>query len=1238
MPAHFATITSCKRNNCPFLIALICIFLLQPFQSLFSQEQQQQFTQKTTFDSSDFIFNTENNITSIYLKNIHQSFIEGTPSLPVLYHAIYIPQNHDFSIRSISHQSSLKKEISLSKSIPQHIDTEGITQKTYEEIQDYPKTDRWFPSKIAQEHHIIEFRGHRILLLQINPIQYNAFRKTAQIHTNIEYTIDFHKNLQKNNEVIDHRNQTISKIKKWVVNSEQINLFSNLKSPNLASYLIITHPNYQAAADSLALWKRECGYTVHTLSKSNWTALQIKDSISNRYQSVSSLDYICFLGNHNQVPGFEITAPDPLPETFASDLLHACMGGSTDFFPDIAYGRISVSNSAEAQSVVRKLLHYERNPPQSSEFYEKAAHCSYFQDDDLDGFDDRRFVQTSEDIRNYLNNHFGLNIDRIYETPAGVNPQNWNNGIYSAGEALPADLLRPTFQWNGNTSEMLSAMNYGRMYFFHRDHGYSNATGWAHPQMISDQIQYIFNLNYLPLVLSINCHSGEFYQSECFAEKMLRSPTGGAFGIFAPSSYSYSGYNDAFSMGIIDGFWNSPGLPAVFTGSGGPANPDLDNALAPNKAGDVLIHALIYKTLNWGFNQHSNQVMHFFGDPAVTFYNSEPQEIEVQMEDTIFCNSENYFIQTENCIDCYASLTKNQEWISGGSIINDTLSLHFNPAYGESAILTITGKNRRPLRRHVIWHCQSGIEVPIADFSISTNFACNDAILFIDESQHLPESHFWDFGDGTFSIEQNPTHAYSQSGNFSVKLKVENQLGSDSIIKNDLIISHTPSSPIFSDTLLCQAGMLTLSAHASQTIYWLDEFQNTIDSGNTLIVNNINQNTQFYPKTKNLFSGNSVGKTNQSGNGGFIYTNKKHYLVFQSFEDIVLESVQIYSNSSGNKTIELQDSAGNFINSKIHTFTIGINQVQLNFNIPKNKRYRLSGPTFANFFAHTDSVNYPYQINEIISIDSSSADNSQSVYYYFYNWKIGRYCYSLNEALNVEILDINPQINPSGTMMLCSDIEEINIQAVSGEEALWQDSSISQNYVANSPGSYYAQQQYLHCTLKSDTLFLIPYEIMQGDMEANCTHQLCTFSFNGNGVLHYFWDFGDGNSSTEANPSHQYADTGVYIVNLLLQNNCDSIHIQKQINILSSQVQDFDFQEIRPTINPFTKGFSILNLEQKKYQYFLFSAEGKIIKFGETYSENEYISMENNSNGLYILSIIENNTISHFKLVKISEK
>ncbi|MDY0217366.1 MAG: PKD domain-containing protein, partial [Bacteroidales bacterium] len=144
--------------------------------------------------------------------------------------------------------------------------------------------------------------------------------------------------------------------------------------------------------------------------------------------------------------------------------------------------------------------------------------------------------------------------------------------------------------------------------------------------------------------------------------------------------------------------------------------------------------------------------------------------------------------------------------------------------------------------------------------------------------------------------------------------------------------------------------------------------------------------------------------------------------------------------------------------------------------------------------------------------------------------------------------------------------------------------------------------------------------------------------FNGNGAIQYLWDFGDGNSSSEENPSHQYADTGIYIVSVLLQNNCDTISIQKEINILTSQIQNIDFEKIKPSPNPFFNGFFIQNPEQKNYQYFLFSTEGKMIKTEKTCSKKEYISMENYSNGLYIISIIENNSISHFKVTKISKE
>lgn len=37
---------------------------------------------------------------------------------------------------------------------------------------------------------------------------------------------------------------------------------------------------------------------------------------------------------------------------------------------------------------------------------------------------------------------------------------------------------------------------------------------------------------------------------------------------------------------------------------------------------------------------------------------------------------------------------------------------------------------------------------------------------------------WWDFGDGTFSNEQNPTHVYSANGTYQVKLYIENEIGS----------------------------------------------------------------------------------------------------------------------------------------------------------------------------------------------------------------------------------------------------------------------------------------------------------------------------------------------------------------------------------------------------------------------------------------------------------------------------
>jgi len=99
-----------------------------------------------------------------------------------------------------------------------------------------------------------------------------------------------------------------------------------------------------------------------------------------------------------------------------------------------------------------------------------------------------------------------------------------------------------------------------------------------------------------------------------------------------------------------------------------------------------------------------------------------------------------------------------------------------NPAFGQCedyAVLVIA--NSAPPQVHL---------------SSLSKTSCNGFIQFRDSSDFIPTSWLWNFGDGQTSIQKNPLHQYSALGSFTVKLKVTNAFGSDSVeIPNYVTIS-----------------------------------------------------------------------------------------------------------------------------------------------------------------------------------------------------------------------------------------------------------------------------------------------------------------------------------------------------------------------------------------------------------------------------------------------------------------
>ena len=68
------------------------------------------------------------------------------------------------------------------------------------------------------------------------------------------------------------------------------------------------------------------------------------------------------------------------------------------------------------------------------------------------------------------------------------------------------------------------------------------------------------------------------------------------------------------------------------------------------------------------------------------------------------------------------------------------------------------------------------------------------AAQFTDASTGSPTSWLWDFGDGSSSAEQSPTHTYTTEGTYTVNLTVTNAAGSDSEVKTDYITATSSST------------------------------------------------------------------------------------------------------------------------------------------------------------------------------------------------------------------------------------------------------------------------------------------------------------------------------------------------------------------------------------------------------------------------------------------------------------
>ncbi len=546
-------------------------------------------------------------------------------------------------------------------------------------------TNRFYP---AQPFKVLEtqtLQGVPVTRIAILPISHNPVTKELKVYKNLKLRISYIK--ATDNHLSYLHGNSFKLLKNSVVNKKPLLDFARRNSMDTygGSVLIITHSKYDEAAETLAQWQRMKGYDVAIESGSSWSTSNIKSTIRDKYNNSNpKLGYFILLGDHNDVPA-------EMKSNVATDNYYASM--DSDYKPEVARGRMSVSSNTEAMRFVNKIIQYEKNPTDDADFYKKGLACGEYSDREGDvGYADRRFAQTIEDIKLHLDS-LGYENERVYYARSNVTPKYWNRGSYSWGEPIPDYLKKPTFPWDGSGSDVASAINKGVFLIYQYDHGMEK--GWGAPNFTNTHVSTLTNGDKLPILYSINCLTGKFNASDvCFCEKLTRMD-GGVVGIYGATTLSYSGPNEAILEGLIDATW-----PELLLKTPNTPNPNVKDHDRIFVMGDIITQGMIRMTETWSSSHEKHYTMyHWFGDPTMRVWTMKPRDITVSHTDKVGTDATTFELKgmniTEGCATLYNIADKKiigKVMISGAAAALSITS----PMSNGKATLTITSQDYRP--------------------------------------------------------------------------------------------------------------------------------------------------------------------------------------------------------------------------------------------------------------------------------------------------------------------------------------------------------------------------------------------------------------------------------------------------------------------------------------------------------------------------------------------------------------
>jgi gliding motility-associated-like protein len=397
-------------------------------------------------------------------------------------------------------------------------------------------------------------------------------------------------------------------------------------------------------------------------------------------------------------------------------------------------------------------------------------------------------------------------------------------------------------------------------------------------------------------------------------------------------------------------------------------------------------------------------------------------------------------------------------------------------------------------------------QAPVSDFSATPTSGCAPlAVQFTDRSSNSPLFWNWDFGDGQTSTAQNPRINYGSPGTYAVTLSTRNKDGFDTkTIAGYITVYPSPLASFTSDrTLACAPSTINFTDQSTPSVGSIVSYSWNFGDGGTA-----NGATPSHTYSSPGYYSVNLTVANSGGCTGTYGVNR--YIRIVDGVQPNFNFNQISPSCSAPYTI-------NFLNQ-----TAGPGTLSYNWSLGSGASPGASTAQNPANITYTSSGNYTVTLAVQSSLGCSGSTQKTLT--------LGNYTTKITgpdtACLNTAATFTNASAPvPSNMVWTFDDGTSSNI------------SPVTKTFTAVGTHSVKLLNKFGGCidsTAKPVLVIGAPVVDFFADKTTACAAPLnVQFTDHTTGSpVKWSWDFGDGSTSTQQSPQHQYQNPGTYDVTL----------------------------------------------------------------------------------------------------------